>query len=142
MGFVRNKVMNKLWDDLKDNMKEWGASAVEKAEEISRVAVAKGEEFTKISKLKFDILQLQKDKSKIYESLGKLVYQKTHNNNISNFTGNTEFFNFIEDVNHCKSSILDKEDEIVFIKKEYGIKDSDLEQNFDPQTDDIHQEEE
>ena len=55
--------MNKLWDDLKDNMKEWGVSAVEKAEEISRVAVAKGEEFTKISKLKFDILQLQKDKS-------------------------------------------------------------------------------
>ena len=44
--------MNKLWDDLKDNMKEWGVSAVEKAEEISRVAVAKGEEFTKISKLK------------------------------------------------------------------------------------------
>ena len=27
--------MNKLWDDLKDNMKEWGVSAVEKAEEIS-----------------------------------------------------------------------------------------------------------
>ena len=134
--------MNKLWDDLKGNMKEWGASAVEKAEEISRVAVAKGEEFTKISKLKFDILQLQKDKSKIYEKLGKLVYQKTQNNNMSNFTGNIEFFNFIEDANNCHSNILDKEDEIVFIKKEYGIKDSDLEQSFDPQTDDIHQEEE
>ena len=134
--------MNKLWDDLKDNMKEWGVSAVEKAEEISRVAVAKGEEFTKISKLKFDIIQLQKDKSKIYEKLGKLVYQKTQKNNMSNFTGDTEFFNFIEDVNNCQSSILDKEDEIVFIKKEYGIKDSDLEQSFYPQTDDIHQEEE
>ena len=134
--------MNKLWDDLKDNMKEWGASAVEKAEEISRVAVAKGEEFTKISKLKFDILQLQKDKSKIYEKLGRLVYQKTHNNNMSNFTGNTEFFNFIEDVNNCQSSILDKEDEIVFIKKEYGIEDSDIEQNINPQIDDAHHEEE
>ena len=134
--------MNKLWDDLKDNMKEWGASAVEKAEEISRVAVAKGEELTKISKLKFDILQLQKDKSKIYEKLGKLVYQKTHNNNMSNFTGNTEFFNFIEDVNNCQSSILDKEDEIVFIKKEYGIEDSDIEQNINPQIDDAHHEEE
>ena len=134
--------MNKLWDDLKDNMKEWGTSAVEKAEEISRVAVAKGEEFTKISKLKFDILQLQKDKSKIYEKLGKLVYQKTRNNNISNFTGNTEFFNFIEDVNNCQSSILDKEDEIVFIKKEYGIEDSDIEQNIDPKIDDVFQEEE
>ena len=134
--------MNKLWDDLKDNMKEWGTSAVEKAEEISRVAVAKGEEFTKISKLKFDILQLQKDKSKIYEKLGNLVYQETQNNNVSNFAGNTEFFNFIEDINNFHSSILDKEDEIVLIKKEYGIEDTDIEQNFDSQINDIHQEEE
>ena len=58
--------MNKLWEDLKDNMKEWGTSAVEKAEEISRVAVAKGEEFTKISKIKIDIHQLQREKSKLY----------------------------------------------------------------------------
>ena len=134
--------MNKLWDDLKDNMKEWGASAVEKAEKISRVAVAKGEEFTKISKLKFDILQLQKDNSKIYEKLGKLVYQKTQNNNMSNFTGDTEFFSFIEDINNCQSNILNKEDEIVFIKKEYGIEDSDIEQKFGSKTDDVHQEEE
>ena len=134
--------MNKLWDDLKGNMKEWGASAVEKAEEISRVAVAKGEEFTKISKLKFDILQLQKDKSKIYVKLGKLVYQKTHNNNMSNFTGDTEYFNLIEDVNNCQSSILDVENEIIFIKKEYGIDDVDIEQNFDSQEDGNYQEEE
>ena len=134
--------MNKLWDDLKDNMKEWGASAVEKAEEISRVAVAKGEEFTKISKLKFDIIQLQKDKSKIYEKLGKLVHHKTQNNNMSNFTGNTEFFNFIEDVNNYNSSILNKENEIVFIKKEYGIEDSDIEQNFNTGINDNNQEEE
>ena len=134
--------MNKLWDDLKGNMKEWGASAVEKAEEISRVAVAKGEEFTKISKLKFDILQLQKDKSKIYVKLGKLVYQKTHNNNMSNFTGDTEYFNLIEDVNSCQSSILDVENEIIFIKKEYGIDDVDIEQNFVSQKDDNYHEEE
>ena len=134
--------MNKLWDDLKGNMKEWGASAVEKAEEISRVAVAKGEEFTKISKLKFDILQLQKDKSKIFVKLGKLVYQKTHNNNMSNFTGDTEYFNLIEDVNNCQSSILDLENEIIFIKKEYGIDDVDIEQNFGSQKDGNYQEEE
>ena len=36
--------MSKLWDDLKDNMKEWGNAAVEKAEEVSKVAVAKTEE--------------------------------------------------------------------------------------------------
>tara|TARA_B100001564_G_C20617283_1_gene660529 strand:- start:931 stop:1335 length:405 start_codon:yes stop_codon:yes gene_type:complete len=123
--------MNKLWDDLKDNMKEWGVSAVEKAEEISRVAVAKGEEFTKISKLKFDILQLQKDKNKVCEKLGELVFKKTNESNISNFTGNVEYFGLIEKINKYSIEISEKEEEIVFIKKEYGIEDSDIEKNLE-----------
>ena len=122
--------MNKLWDDLKDNMKEWGVSAVEKAEEISRVAVAKGEEFTKISKLKFDILQLQKDKSKMCEKLGVLVYTKTNESNVSNFTGDVEYFGLIEKINEYSIEISEKDDEIIKIKMEYGIEDSDIEENF------------
>ena len=118
--------MNKLWDDLKDNMKEWGVSAVEKAEEISRVAVAKGEEFTKISKLKFDILQLQKDKNRVYEKLGNLVFKKTQENNVSNFTGDVEYFEIVKEINGLSSEIFEKEDEIVTIKKEYGIDDNDI----------------
>ena len=122
--------MNKLWDDLKDNMKEWGVSAVEKAEEISRVAVAKGEELTKISKLKFDILQLQKDKNKVYEKLGLLVYNKTNESNVSNFTGDVEYFSLIEKINKYSIEISDKDEEIITIKKEYGIEDSDFEENY------------
>ena len=122
--------MNKLWDDLKDNMKEWGVSAVEKAEEISRVAVAKGEEFTKISKLKFDILQLQKDKNKVYEKLGLLVYNKTNESNVSNFTGDVEYFSLIERINKYSIEISEKDEEIITIKKEYGIEDSDFEENL------------
>ena len=122
--------MNKLWDDLKDNMKEWGVSAVEKAEEISRVAVAKGEEFTKISKLKFDILQLQKDKSKVCEKLGQLVYTKTNESNLSNFTGDVEYFSLIEKMNKYAFEISKKDEEIISIKKEYGINDRDIEENF------------
>ena len=122
--------MNKLWDDLKDNMKEWGVSAVEKAEEISRVAVAKGEEFTKISKLKFDILQLQKDKNKVHEKLGLLVYNKTNESNISNFTGDVEYFSLIEKINKYSMEISEKDEEIITIKREYGIEDSDIEENY------------
>ena len=134
--------MNKLWDDLKDNMKEWGASAVEKAEEISRVAVAKGEEFTKISKLKYDISQVQKDKTKIYEKLGRLVFEKTKNNNMANFTANKEFFSLVEEVDSLSNDIANKEVEIVDIKKEYGINDSDIEMNLDAQSENSLQEEE
>ena len=134
--------MNKLWDDLKDNMKEWGASAVEKAEEISRVAVAKGEEFTKISKLKYDISQVQKDKAKIYEKLGRLVFEKTKNNNMANFTANKEFFGLVEEVDGLSNDIAIKEVEIVNIKKEYGINDSDIEMNLDATIENSLQEEE
>ena len=134
--------MNKLWDDLKDNMKEWGASAVEKAEEISRVAVAKGEEFTKISKLKYDISQVQKDKTKIYEKLGRLVFEKTKNNNMANFTANKEFFGLVEEVDSLSNDIANKEIEIINIKKEYGINDSDIEMNLDATIENSLQEEE
>lgn len=134
--------MNKLWDDLKDNMKEWGASAVEKAEEISRVAVAKGEEFTKISKLKYDISQVQKDKTKIYERLGRLVFEKTKNNNMANFTANKEFFGLVEEVDSLSNDIANKEIDIINIKKEYGINDSDIEMNLDAQIENSLQEEE
>ncbi len=134
--------MNKLWDDLKDNMKEWGVSAVEKAEEISRVAVAKGEEFTKISKLKFDILQLQKDRNKVYETLGELVFKKTNESNVSNFTGDVEYFSLIEKVNKYLFEISIKEEEILNIKKEYGIEDSDIDSNLNDSSSKLIEEEE
>ncbi len=122
--------MNKLWNDLKDNMKEWGASAVEKAEEISRVAVAKGEEFTKISKLKIDIMQSQKEKSKVFEKLGELVYRNANNDNMANFTGHADFFELIEKINYLNDKVIEKEKNIIEIKKTYGIDDSDIDSNL------------
>ena len=123
--------MNKLWDDLKDNMKEWGASAVEKAEEISRVAVAKGEEFTKISKIKIEIMQLEKEITKDYEKLGKLVHRYAQDDNMVNFTGNTEFFDIIKQVDDNNIQVDLKKKNIADIKKAYGIEDDvlDYQQN-------------
>ena len=56
--------MSKLWDDLKENMKDWSISAVEKAEEMSRMAMAKTEEMTKISKIRFDRYKLYNQSSR------------------------------------------------------------------------------
>ena len=124
--------MNKLWDDLKDNMKDWGASAVEKAEEISRVAVAKGEEFTKISKIKIEIMQLEKEITRDYEKLGKLVHRHAQDDNMVNFAGNTEFFEIINKINDNNIQIGLKNNNIADIKKAYGIEDDDIDyqQNY------------
>ena len=116
--------MSKLWDDLKDNMKEWGTVAVEKAEEVSKVAVAKTEELTKISKIKLDIHQLNRKIRGEKEALGKLVYEQAKDDNMVNFTGNSDFFIHVEKINVISNDVLERENEINRIKEEYNLQDS------------------
>ena len=123
--------MSKLWDDLKQNMKEWSSAAVEKAEEVSKVAVAKTEELTKISKIKLEINQLQRDRRKQQEALGKLVYGQAKDNNMVNFTGNTEFYSHVEEIESISSVISEKEKEIEKIKDEYNIQESEVSANME-----------
>ena len=113
--------MSKLWEDLKENMKDWSASAVEKAEEMSKIAMAKTEEMTKLSKIKFEIHQLQKQKCKIYEKLGKLAYVHTKEDHMATFSGNKDFFDLVSRIGALKEKIIEKENSIDAIKKEYGI---------------------
>ena len=108
--------MSKIWDDLKSNVKDWSNAAVEKAEEVSKVAVAKTEELTRISKVKLSIHQLYRDKNKELSSLGKLVYNHSKEANMSNFTGNAEFFSYVEKIDSINTQIFEKENEIDEIK--------------------------
>ena len=118
--------MSKLWDDLKENMKDWSTSAVEKAEEMSRIAMAKTEEMTKISKIRFDIHQLQHDMSIAYEKLGKLAYNHTKLDHMATFSGNSEFFEIVSQLEKIKKEIENKQSAIEKIKLEYGIDDKDM----------------
>ena len=115
----------------KENMKDWSASAVEKAEEVSRMAMAKTEEMTRISKIKFEIHQLNRDMTKAYEKLGKLAYSHTKEDHMATFSGNTDFFGIVSKVENMKEEIILKEGEIEKIKLEYGINDSDLKNDED-----------
>ena len=123
--------MSKLWADLKENMKDWSTSAVEKAEEVSRLAMAKTEEMTRISKIKFEIHQLNREMTKAYEKLGKLAYSHTKEDHMATFSGNTDFFGIVSKVENIKEEIILKEGEIEKIKLEYGIKDNDLKNEED-----------
>lgn len=115
--------MSKIWNDLKSNMKDWSNAAVEKAEEVSKVAVAKTEELTRISKVKLSIHQLYRDKNKELSSLGKLVYNHSKEANMSNFTGNSEFFSYVEKIDSINGQIIEKENEIDEIKTENKSED-------------------
>ena len=121
--------MSKIWDDLKSNMKDWSNAAVEKAEEVSKVAVAKTEELTKTSKIKLVIHQLQRDKNKEISALGKLVYNHSKEANMSNFTGNSEFFSHVEKIDSLNVQIIEKENEIKKIKTD-TMDDSEISESI------------
>ena len=88
--------------------------------------MAKGEEFTKISKIKIDIMQLEKEITKNYEKLGKLVHRYAQDDNMVNFTGNTEFFEIIKQIDDYNIQINLKNENVAEIKRAYGIEDDDL----------------
>jgi len=93
---------------------------------VSKVAVAKTEELTKISKIKLDIHQLNRKIRGEKEALGKLVYEQAKDDNMVNFTGNSEFFIHVEKINVISNDVLERENEINRIKEEYNIQDSDV----------------
>lgn len=118
--------MSKLWEDLKQNMREWSTAAVDKAEEVSKIAVAKTEELTKISKIKIELHQLQRDLNKALADLGGFTHRRAQEDNVVNFTGNTEFFEFIQRVDNLRAEIDQHEAEIQKIKEEYDLKESEI----------------
>ena len=83
--------MSRLFDDLKETVKEWTTVAVEKAEEVGKIAVAKTEEVTRVSKIKLEVHQHERDLAKLYEQLGRFVCDHAKEDNMVNFTGNSEY---------------------------------------------------
>jgi hypothetical protein len=118
--------MSKIFDDLKETVKEWTTVAVEKAEEVGKIAVAKTEEVTRISKIKLEVHQHERDLAKLYEQLGKFVCDHAKEENMVNFTGNSEFFDIVQKVDQLQSLIAEKKEDIQRVKDEYKLDDSDI----------------
>ena len=110
--------MSNLWKEIKDNVKEWSAAAIKKADEVSKLAVEKTGDFTKISKIKLDIRQTQKDIDKNFEDLGRYIYMQVKDKNMTSFKTNTEFNETIKKLDDFKTKIKNFEKEIDNIKKE------------------------
>ena len=100
--------MANFWEDLKTNITEWGIVASEKAEE-----------FTHVSKLRIDILQLERKLSSLYVKLGLYVFSKTKEKNILNFVVDKRYLGIIENIESIKLNISS-------IKKEINKEDEDL----------------
>ena len=93
--------MINLWEDVKKTVSEWSVVASEKAEE-----------FTHNSKLRLDILQLERKLSSMYVKLGLYVFNKTKDKNVLSFVGDKRYISLIDNVVDIKKKIKNKKDEI------------------------------
>ena len=93
--------MTNFWKDLKKNITEWSIVASEKAEE-----------FTHLSKLRIDIIQLERKLSSLYVKLGLYVFSKTKEKNVLNFVGDKKYLSIIDKIDSIKSNISDIKKEI------------------------------
>jgi hypothetical protein len=93
--------MANFWEDLKKNITEWSIVASEKAEE-----------FTHTSKLRIDVLQLERKLSSHYVKLGLYVFSKTKEKNVLNFVGDKRYLSIVDSVESIKSEIADLKKEI------------------------------
>ena len=118
--------MSRLFDDLKETVKEWTTVAVEKAEEVGKIAVAKTEEVTRVSKIKLEVHQHERDLAKLYEQLGRFVCDHAKEDNMVNFTGNSEFFDLVQTIYQLQILIDGKKEDIERVKDEYKLDDSDI----------------
>ena len=88
--------MTNFIEDLKKNITEWSIVASEKAEE-----------FTHASKLRIDIIQLERKLSSNYVKLGLYVFSKTKEKNVLNFVGDKKYLSIIDSIDSIKSNISD-----------------------------------
>ena len=88
--------MTNFWEDLKKNITEWSIVASEKAEE-----------FTHTSKLRIDVIQLERKLSSLYVKLGLYVFSKTKEKNVLNFVGDKRYLSIIDSIESIKSNIIE-----------------------------------
>tara|TARA_B100001079_G_C15966543_1_gene321567 strand:+ start:78 stop:404 length:327 start_codon:yes stop_codon:yes gene_type:complete len=107
--------MANFWEDLKKNITEWSIVASEKAEE-----------FTHTSKLRIDVLQLERKLSSYYVKLGLYVFSKTKEKNVLNFVGDKKYLSIIDSIESIKLNIINIKKEI---NHEDDLKDKEITDN-------------
>ena len=100
-----------LWDDIKKTVKE-GVS----------VAAEKTEEYTKIGKVKVDILNIKRNIDKLYEDLGKQVYDLLSQGKKGDLASNKRIGELFTKLKEQTAALKKKESEIEDIKQDVATK--------------------
>lgn len=96
-----------LWKDIKKTVKD-GIS----------VAAEKTEEYTKIGKIKVEILNINRNIDKAHTKLGQEVYTLMKSKSPGDISKNAKTLKLVSEIDKLKASLKAKEKEIKEVKKE------------------------
>ncbi len=103
--------MSPLWEDIKKKLKEGVTVAAEKTEE-----------YTKIGKVKVEILNINRNIDKTFTNLGREVYTLIDKKKGAEISKNKKVIELVTKIKDLKTSLAAKEAEIEAIKQEASSK--------------------
>jgi len=101
------RIMGSLWEDIKKTVKQ-GVS----------VAAEKTEEYTKIGKLKVEIMNMKRNLDKTFAELGQEAYTNLKGLKKGGLTKNEKITELLSKIDDQKAALKGKEDEIEALRQE------------------------
>ncbi len=99
----------KLMNDMVKGLREFGTAAMEKAEEYGKIATEKAEELTKLGRIKLDIHQLNRSRTKELAELGELVYNLGEEGKLAKLGKHENYIVLIKTIKELDVEIKEKE---------------------------------
>ncbi|NQV15391.1 hypothetical protein HQ531_08030 [bacterium] len=115
---VKSDRTSKLMNDMIKGMREFGSAALEKAEEFGKLATDKAEELSKLGKIKLDIHQLKRSRTKDFAELGELVFNLGLKKKLAKINENEDYKALVSSIKQLNNDIKAKETEELNIDAE------------------------
>lgn len=100
---------SKLMNDMLKGLKDFGSAALDKAEEYGKIASEKAEELTKLGKIKLDIHQLNRSRTKTLADLGELVFKLGEEKKLKDLAKHENYLALVKTVKDLDAEIKEKE---------------------------------
>ena len=120
---VKSDRGSKMMNDMIKGLKDFGTAAMDKAEEYGKIASEKAEELTKLGKIKLDIHQLNRTRTKNLSDLGLLVFNLGEEKKLKDLAKHEDYLALVKSVKELDQEISEKEAQAVTVESEEGSDD-------------------
>ena len=100
---------SKMMNDMIKGLRDFGSAALDKAEEYGKIATEKAEELTKLGKIKLDIHQLNRSRTKNLAELGELVLNLGEEKKLKKLDEHENYVTLVKSIKALDLEIKEKE---------------------------------